>query len=141
MKRLKKAYIFWIPLIVATTLATTNAASPYNRIVLNDKIFHAFTFLYLTLSWYWIDRSHVSLYRIVGILFFYGLLIEWLQFFIPSRTCSLADAAANGAGILIGLMLIRLLQYANQRRIRVPTTSHNQQQDINVSDEPHTITT
>lgn len=107
----KNLYIFWVPLIAATALALTTTPA-YHGIVVNDKVLHTLTFLYLTFAWSWINSSSISLYRIVSFVFLYGLLIEYIQSFIPSRSCSIDDAIANGAGCLLGFILIRLYKFA-----------------------------
>ncbi len=140
-KFLIKPYIFWLPLIVASALALTTAAPSYPSMLINDKILHVLTFLYLTAAWMLIDRNQASPYRIVGMLFLHGLLLEWLQSFLPSRTCSLADAAANGAGSLIGLALVRLFQYIRKRYTIVPPDNVNHKQNQGVSSEKYTVTT
>ena len=37
-----------------------------------------------------------------------SFLIEWLQYYIPGRTSSLIDVAANGMGNLFGMLLYLL---------------------------------
>lgn len=44
------------------------------------------------------------------LLLSYSTLIEIIQHFLPPRTFDLYDIAANGSGILVGLLLFALLQ-------------------------------
>ena len=39
----------------------------------------------------------------------YGLLLEWLQLFVPGRFVSLLDAGLNCLGVLLGLLLLKAL--------------------------------
>ena len=47
--------------------------------------------------------------RIASLLFVIGLglLLEWLQSFVPGRLMSWRDGVANGFGVLLGLVIFR----------------------------------
>ena len=65
-----------------------------------DKAEHAGTFFVLmtlaTLSYY---QKH-SLQRLALLLIAYGIAIECIQFFIPSRSFSVLDMVADSIGVL-----------------------------------------
>lgn len=45
----------------------------------------------------------------------HGLLTEWLQAFVPYRTCDPADALANAAGTLLGAVTAVIGSYCDTR--------------------------
>lgn len=55
-----------------------------------------------------------------------GLLVEWLQGFVPGRSASLGDALANGAGSVAGIVLWIALNKCAARHARTaaPTEGH-----------------
>jgi VanZ family protein len=50
------------------------------------------------------------------VAFLYALSDELHQLFVPGRQTALTDVAIDTAGILLALLLVRLLQYANFRK-------------------------
>ena len=76
-----------------------------------DKLQHiaAFTTLSLVASLGWAPREGLA-GRVGAGLMAYGLFIEAVQTQLPSRSGSLADWAADAAGIAFGLLLVRLLR-------------------------------
>lgn len=75
----------------------------------NDKVNHFAAFLVLGLL---LGRSYAGLSRSiqVALLLGYGLLIELIQFFLPHRTFSLGDLAADLAGILAAALALSLAE-------------------------------
>jgi VanZ family protein len=120
---LKKPHMFWIPLISVTILALTTSSLYHRVITVNDKLFHTLAFLYLTFAWTWINPCYISPYYIVFLLFLYGLFIEGTQYFLPSRTCSVVDAMANGVGCILGFALARFLHYIHKRQVNIVEAS------------------
>ncbi|OQX59491.1 MAG: hypothetical protein B5M52_03255 [Helicobacteraceae bacterium 4484_230] len=43
-----------------------------------------------------------------GLMIIYALLIEIVQYFIPYRSASFSDIAADGVGILLALLILKL---------------------------------
>ena len=48
--------------------------------------------------------------QIVITLFFYAVLIEAVQYFLPARYASWSDIGADGAGLLLGYLILSLLK-------------------------------
>lgn len=72
-----------------------------------DKVGHLLAYTVMVLVAFLTFSSHngriVSLIFIIGL----GLLLEWLQSFVPGRLVSWNDALANGLGVLLGLIIFR----------------------------------
>lgn len=131
--------IFWAPLIAATVLALVTSTPPEHIIAINDKILHFIMFMYLTLAWAWIDRGKKSPYRIATTLFLHGLLIEWIQHFLPSRTCSLADMAANGLGSVVSLIIIKTFQRTRSKKREPSSRDSDSNKTSGSSEKPHSV--
>lgn len=87
-------------LIAITHLATTQAEYPGVEGI-NDKVSHLLAFYVLScLEDFSFPRDRFSIYKVIALLGF-GLLIEVIQYFLPYRTFSLLDFAADGIGIAI----------------------------------------
>jgi VanZ family protein len=113
----KKPHIFWIPLIFVTILALTTSSLNHRVIIINDKLLHILSFVYLTFAYIWINPCYISPYYIMLYLFLYGLFIEGVQSFLPSRTCSMVDIIANGVGCILGFALARFLHCIHKRQV------------------------
>ena len=100
--------ILGIALLLTTILAITpqpEAITP----VMNDKVAHALAFVILA---FLVDASWPALpfdWRKGLPLIGYGILLECLQYFVPSRFFSVADMVADTAGIGIYLLLSFIL--------------------------------
>jgi len=85
----------------------------------NDKIAHALSFLILAVL---SDRSFPGYqygWKIVLPLIGYGLGIEIIQYFLPERTFSLLDLAADAAGLL-AYWCYRAINPANSQSMIFP---------------------
>ena len=101
--------VFAIALLV-TLYFTTTAGEPGLASVINDKVAHALAFLLLTLlADISFPEARFSL-RITYGLAAYGMLIECIQFFLPYRSFSLLDFAADLLGIGVYFIFLPLLQ-------------------------------
>ena len=91
--------------VVITYLATTQQQYPVVR-ELSDKASHFLAFYVLALLVdYSFPRTNLGIAKL-GWLIAYGMMIEVVQSFIPNRTASLIDLAADGMGIaLYGLSI------------------------------------
>jgi VanZ family protein len=52
----------------------------------------------------------------LGACFIYGLLLEFLQGFIPGRESSLMDVLANTGGIVIGSAIGHIIKSSSRKR-------------------------
>jgi|TARA_B110000116_G_C16763837_1_gene549794 VanZ family protein len=94
---------FWQATIPYTELSVWSTPVSYIDQPL-DKFAHALGFFALAFSLY--RAKYSSLWVSTLLLLAWGALIELGQeWFLPQRTCSLADLCANGVGVAIGLTL------------------------------------
>lgn len=100
--------LFFSALIAIEYLATT---SLHIEIVetLWDKFNHFFAFatlmVLLTLAY-----GHLTQLQRVTLLFAFGVQIELVQAFLPSRYFSLLDIVADAIGIAVGIVIVELLK-------------------------------
>lgn len=94
-----------LSLIVITLMAIDPDPGKLQTTV-NDKIGHALVFFYLSLmvhsSWPASDFGWKYRLPLLG----YGLLIETLQYYIPTRDFSIGDIVADTAGILLYILFL-----------------------------------
>ncbi len=114
LKRIKNllehnAYV--IALFLTLLIAYLSLSNPIQikiplKITFLDKIFHATAYFGLTMSWLFALRN-ISKYKLVGIiLFFYGILLEFLQgTYTNNREKDIYDIVANSIGILIAMLI------------------------------------
>lgn len=77
---------------------------------INDKVGHAAAFLCLGFLFDFASpRKHWGLGKLLPLLA-YGLLIEVVQYFLPYRTFSLWDLAADGLGLMLYPLAFPLLK-------------------------------
>jgi len=87
-------------LAVVSYLATTRLNYPVVQ-ELNDKVSHVFAFYVLALLLdFSFPKGRFGASQVLALMG-YGLLIETVQYFLPYRTFSLYDWAADGAGLAI----------------------------------------
>jgi len=90
---------FWLAWLSATTLMVL-PVSQLPEVNIWDKAEHAGTFAVLT-SLAWLGyRRHCSVVTVAGLLVFYGIGIECVQHFVPSRSFSVLDMVADAIGVL-----------------------------------------
>ncbi|MQM37421.1 hypothetical protein KBTX_01421 [wastewater metagenome] len=70
-----------------------------------DKAQHALA--YAVLAWWFAQAWRRRVPTVALLLFVIGLVLEGLQGLGGERTMSLADAAANGVGVALGLVIVR----------------------------------
>ena len=100
---------FAVALVLVTHLTTTAVVYPGTEGI-NDKLAHFLAFAVLGgLADFSFPRSGFAGTKVLGLLG-YGLAIEILQYFIPARSFSLLDLAADGAGLAAYALLIPLLK-------------------------------
>ena len=102
------ARLTFAALIVVVSWLAWSPAPPPEATSGWDKLDHFAAFGSLScmaaLGWGWARWRAVA-----AALVAYGVLIEWVQSFIPSRTAELADLLADGVGIALGLFALRCL--------------------------------
>lgn len=96
---------FWIPLAVCTWLALT-PSPPQAVFRIGDVVLHALAFSYLTFS---LGLAHPGQRApaLAAWMLAYGILIEALQSLETARSAELKDLLVDGAGIAVGLALLR----------------------------------
>ena len=73
------------------------------------------SFLYVSERRRWAPDLHAALLAL-GFSLLYAGTDELHQLFVPDRACRFADVLVDGAGILAGVTLARLIQYLHERR-------------------------
>lgn len=96
-------------LLITTYLATTPVIYPVISDI-NDKLQHIFAFMVLAfLTDHAFPRQAWNWRKFIPLLV-YGLGLEVIQYTVPGRHFSLADLAADGAGLLLYALLLPLLR-------------------------------
>lgn len=100
--------IFGLCLVTYLTLTPDIQEIEQNLIKLPDKLSHTlahFSLAFWFLQLYWKKREKT----VVTCLFFYGILLEILQFFGGVRHFELSDILANSFGICVAFLLSHLI--------------------------------
>ncbi|MEQ8858362.1 MAG: VanZ family protein [Pseudomonadales bacterium] len=107
---------FWVPLLLCTWLALT-PSPPESVFRVSDILLHGFAFAYLTFA---LGLAHGSLrpWAVVAWMLGYGVLIELVQSFEPSRAAELKDLLVDCAGIAVGLLLLIAFGAWSRRLLR-----------------------
>lgn len=66
-----------------------------------DKIFHAFVYLCLVL---WFSGQYKISFTFFLVITLYGVLIEFIQYFLPYRSAELMDIFSNQIGVIVGII-------------------------------------
>ena len=107
------AYLIAISLtILIAYLSLSNPVDLKTPIKINflDKILHATAYFSLTISWMFALRNYSKRKYIVIILFLYGILMEYMQFWLTNnRQKDIYDVAANTFGIIIAVIFYNKL--------------------------------
>jgi VanZ family protein len=92
---------------------------------ISDKINHLAAFYVLALLLdFSFPKSKFNFRKILPLLF-YGILIEWIQYYLPFRECSLSDFIADIAGLLLYGASMPILRFIPVLRIRWETNQKN----------------
>lgn len=108
-------FAFLISVVAIGFLATTSSSYPIPSAP-SDKVNHLIAFIELTILTRLAWPELRSIWYAPALLAF-GLGIEIVQATLPYRDFSLADVAADGAGILIGLLPWPGLRKAARRNL------------------------
>jgi len=103
--------LFFIALISISILAILpdyNALPPI--VSVSDLLNHAAAFSVLSIL-YTLAYSHTQK-QIAVALISYGVMIEAVQAFLPTRDASIEDIIADSAGILIGLTITKIMRFS-----------------------------
>jgi len=95
---------FWIPWLFSAYAAFAPQGVPL-PVEVSDVILHLLAFSYLTVA---LGLAHFSPSRwpaTVAWMAFYGVAIEAIQYFIPSRDAEVKDLVVDAFGIAFGLLL------------------------------------
>ena len=107
------AYLIAISLtILIAYLSLSNPVDLKIPIKINflDKILHAIAYFSLTISWMFALRNYSKRKYIVIIIFLYGILMEYMQFWLTNnRQKDIYDVAANTFGIIIAVIFYNKL--------------------------------
>lgn len=104
---------FWVPLAGCTYLALT-PSPPQAVFQVSDVILHALAFSYLTFA-LGMARPRLSWAVLAAWMLGYGAFIEVAQSFEPQRSPELKDMLVDGAGIVVGLLALKLAGPACRR--------------------------
>lgn len=107
---------FYICLVVIEYLATTSLEiKPIQNSWDKANHFIAFFTLYITLS---LGYPKLKVFKKALILLAFGLQIEIVQYFLPNREFSLLDVFADGVGIVLGIVAVKVLWYVVDTKVR-----------------------
>jgi len=70
-----------------------------------DKIFHALVYFFLAL---WFSGQYKVSFTFFLVISLYGVLIEFIQYFIPYRSAELMDIFSNQIGVIAGVIFSTL---------------------------------
>lgn len=111
-----------VAVIVSMHLATTSVHYPIISDIY-DKLQHMLAFYVLALLCDFSFPASGFSYRKALVVLGYGLLIEFIQYFLPYRSCSLFDLGADGVGIVAYWLSLPALQYVPVLRQRWNSTT------------------
>ena len=101
--------------ITITVLSLLPAKSSLN-LGEKDKLSHFLAYFVLTIHVFLLKKISWRSSWIVLILIIYGLLLEFLQGFVPGRVSSLLDGLANTGGVLLGVCAAIIQQKTYEKR-------------------------
>lgn len=98
--------LFWITLLVVFALAETPATIKAPTLFDWDKLNHGFAFVVLSFLLSYSYSEKTLPFRDFSLLMAYGVLIEIVQHFVPGRSSSLEDLAADASGLAVFYLLL-----------------------------------
>ncbi|MFQ5479703.1 MAG: VanZ family protein [Thermodesulfobacteriota bacterium] len=109
--------VYMIVVLIVSVVKTSDGVETFAGM---DKVLHFLLYGLMGLLWirvFLTRRQHSFgggrpkgvVLKAVAITFLFGLIIEFVQGFLPAREASLYDALANGAGALSGVLLYTLI--------------------------------
>ncbi len=100
-------------IILAMATSTTDHSAATG---INDKVGHILAFILLGLLAQQAFPRHRMNWILYAWLLAYGLAIELIQYFIPERSFSLLDLAADATGLVVAFILMQTLKPAARVR-------------------------
>ncbi len=95
---------------LAIIIASLLPADPKAQVISWDKLAHFLAYFGMSLLAYLTFRTRNGRILAISFVIAIGLVIEWVQGFVPGRVTSWNDALANGLGVLIGTAVFYLFQ-------------------------------
>ena len=92
--------ILFITITLLSLLPPKSALDLENK----DKLSHFLAYFVLSLNTFLLWRISWRKIWIIFVLIGYGLLLEWIQGFVPGRESSLLDGFANSIGVCFGVL-------------------------------------
>ena len=100
--------LLYVALIAITTLAFLPDYDALPPIVsFSDLLNHTVAFFTLYLLMY-LAHPKLQAIHIATLLLIYGIFIEFVQYFLPTRFASWSDVAADSVGLVLGFIIITL---------------------------------
>ena len=95
---------FWIPWAISAEAAFAPHGLPL-PFKTNDVVLHLFAFSYLTAALGFAYFASSRWARVVAWMALWGVAIEVIQYFIPSRDAEVKDLVVDAFGIALGLLI------------------------------------
>jgi VanZ family protein len=102
----RKIFLFTF-ILIAISIGILSLLPPKSALNLgsNDKISHFIAYFVLSLNGLLVWRISNKTFWLISAIISYGLLLEFLQGFVPGRYTSLLDVIANTIGVLFGFII------------------------------------
>ncbi|MDC1266496.1 VanZ family protein [Crocinitomicaceae bacterium] len=106
-----KGFVFTF-ICVVTGIGVLSLIPPESGVELgdHDKWNHFIAYSILALNWTFLKTNQKVFWLGLGACFLYGLILEFLQGFVPGRESSIMDALANLGGVMSGFVLYYLMK-------------------------------
>jgi len=92
-----------IVILIAITLLSLLPPKSSINLGSQDKVSHFIAYFFLTINALLISEKHI---KSILLIILYGIILEYLQSFVPGRFTSYNDIIANSLGSLSGLLII-----------------------------------
>ena len=92
-----------IVILIAITLLSLLPPKSSIKLGSQDKVSHFIAYFFLTINALLISEKHI---KSILLIILYGIILEYLQSFVPGRFTSYNDIIANSLGSLSGLLII-----------------------------------
>ncbi len=114
---LRRTLLSALALLIYGALLTAASllSIPSNTVSQHDKLLHLLAYAGFALLASATTRQTARYAALCLGIISYGLAVEWLQSLTPSRTMSLADAAANTAGVALVFAAVTGLRQLQRR--------------------------
>jgi VanZ family protein len=106
MKIIKASFFLFLIVVTYYSLKSPDSGD----LPTNDKVGHFLAYFVLAGNLFLICDSLYQRQKALLFLVLYGLLMEFIQSYIPGRDASLLDIIANSSGTLLGLGFIYVFQ-------------------------------